>query len=431
MKKIDISIAGLGNVGSSLVCLIEKNSEFVKNKADININILGISAKNKNKKRIFNSSKYRWIQDPKDLLNIDGKKPNILIELIGYEKDISYDLVKLALQNNINVVTGNKAMLANYGDELFKIAEDNNVLLFFEAAVAGGIPIIKVLNEFLISNKIKKIYGILNGTSNFILTKMLNSKSKFEKILQEAQQLGYAEADPSFDIDGVDTCHKLAILSSLAFNINCDLKSIYVEGIRNIDLTDLLYANELGFKVKLLGIAQINKKKLINFVYPCLVNENELISKVDGVFNGIVVESDFCKKSFLQGEGAGSQPTATSVLSDIIDLSIKEYKEKPKSKINIVRNTNILDRSGSFYLRFSAIDQPGVISGITNEFKKNNISMKSMLQKDGISKEKKSATIVVTTHNCKEKDMIKALKKINNLSFVLKKTTFIRIENFK
>ena len=156
-----------------------------------------------------------------------------------------------------------------------------------------------------------------------------------------------------------------------------------------------------------------------------------MISKVDGVFNGIVVESDFCKKSFLQGEGAGSQPTATSVLSDIIDLSMKEYKEKPKPKINTVKNTNILDRSGSFYLRFTTIDQSGVISGITNEFKKNNISMKSMLQKDGISKEKKSATIVVTTHNCKEKDMIKALKKINNLSFVLKKTTFIRIENFK
>jgi homoserine dehydrogenase len=261
---------------------------------------------------------------------------------------------------------------------------------------------------------------------------MLNSNSKFEKILEKAQEFGYAEADPSFDIDGVDTSHKLAILSSLAFNINCDLKSIYVEGIRNIDLTDLLYANELGYKVKLLGIAQIRKKKLINFVYPCLVDHNELISKVDGVFNGIVIESDFCKKSFFQGEGAGSQPTATSVLSDIIDFSIKECKEKSKPKTQIVKNINILDRSGSFYLRFTTTDQPGVISGITNEFKKNNISMKSMLQKDVISsKEKKCATIVVTTHNCNEKDMMKALKKINNLSFVLKKTTFMRIENFK
>jgi homoserine dehydrogenase len=362
---------------------------------------------------------------------IDFDNYDVLVELIGGDEGISKKIVFDALKKGKNVVTANKALVSKHWKKLNQITTKKKNQIKFEAAVAGGIPIIKVLNDFLISNKIKKIYGILNGTSNFILTKMLHSKSKFEKILEEAQQLGYAEADPSFDIDGVDTCHKLAILSSLAFNINCDLKSIYVEGIRNIDLTDLLYANELGFKVKLLGISEIRQKKIINFVYPCLVDQNELISKVDGVFNGIVVESDFCKKSFFQGEGAGSQPTATSVLSDIIDLSTKEFKEKPKAKINIIKNTNILNRSGSFYLRFSTIDQPGVISGITNEFKKNNISMKSMLQKDGISKEKKFATIVVTTHNCNEKNMMKALKKINNLSFVLKKTTFMRIENVK
>ena len=425
LKKTKIAIAGIGTVGSGVIELIKKKSIQKK----FGIEVTAIASRRKIKKPELGSRSITFFNDAERIIDFDNY--DVLVELIGGDEGISKKIVFDALKKGKNVVTANKALVSKHWKKLIEITKKRKNQIKFEAAVAGGIPIIKVLNEFLISNKIKKIYGILNGTSNFILTKMLNSKSKFEKILQEAQQLGYAEADPSFDIDGVDTCHKLAILSSLAFNINCDLKSIYVEGIRNIDLTDLLYANELGFKVKLLGIAQINKKKLINFVYPCLVNENELISKVDGVFNGIVVESDFCKKSFLQGEGAGSQPTATSVLSDIIDLSIKEYKEKPKSKINIVRNTNILDRSGSFYLRFSAIDQPGVISGITNEFKKNNISMKSMLQKDGISKEKKSATIVVTTHNCKEKDMIKALKKINNLSFVLKKTTFIRIENFK
>ena len=425
LKKTKIAIAGVGTVGSGVIELIKKKSIQKK----FGIEVTAIASRRKIKKPKLGSSSITFFNNAERIIDFDNY--DILVELIGGDEGISKKIVFDALKKGKNVVTANKALVSKHWKKLNEITKKRKNQIKFEAAVAGGIPIIKVLNEFLISNKIKKIYGILNGTSNFILTKMLNSKSKFEKILQEAQQLGYAEADPSFDIDGVDTCHKLAILSSLAFNINCDLKSIYVEGIRNIDLTDLLYANELGFKVKLLGIAQINQKKIINFVYPCLVDENELISKVDGVFNGIVVESDFCKKSFLQGEGAGSQPTATSVLSDIIDLSIKEYKEKPKSKINIVRNTNILDRSGSFYLRFSAIDQPGVISGITNEFKKNNISMKSMLQKDGISKEKKSATIVVTTHNCKEKDMIKALKKINNLSFVLKKTTFIRIENFK
>ena len=425
LKKTKIAIAGVGTVGSGVIELIKKNSIQKK----FGIEVTAIASRRKIKKTELESSSITFFNNAERIIDFDNY--DVLVELIGGDEGISKKIVFDALKKGKNVVTANKALVSKHWKKLNQITTKKKNQIKFEAAVAGGIPIIKVLNDFLISNKIKKIYGILNGTSNFILTKMLHSKSKFEKILEEAQQLGYAEADPSFDIDGVDTCHKLAILSSLAFNINCDLKSIYVEGIRNIDLTDLLYANELGFKVKLLGISEIRQKKIINFVYPCLVDQNELISKVDGVFNGIVVESDFCKKSFFQGEGAGSQPTATSVLSDIIDLSTKEFKEKPKAKINIIKNTNILDRSGSFYLRFSTIDQPGVISGITNEFKKNNISMKSMLQKDGISKEKKFATIVVTTHNCNEKNMMKALKKINNLSFVLKKTTFMRIENVK
>ena len=425
LKKTKIAIAGVGTVGSGVIKLFKKNSIQKK----FGIEITAIASRRKIKKSDLGSNGINYFNDAKKL--IDFNNYDILVELIGGDEGISKTIVFDALKKGKNVVTANKALVSKHWRKLNEMTQGKSNEIKYEAAVAGGIPIIKVLNDFLISNKIKKIYGILNGTSNFILTNMLNTNSKFEKILEKAQELGYAEADPSFDIDGVDTSHKLAILSSLAFNFNCDLKSIYVDGIRNIELTDLLYANELGYKVKLLGITQIRKKNLINFVYPCLVDHNELISKVDGVFNGIVVESDFCKKSFFQGEGAGSQPTATSVLSDIIDFSIKERKEKSKSKINIVKNTNILDRSGSFYLRFSTVDQPGVISGITNEFKKNNISMKSMLQKDGISKEKKCATIVVTTHNCNEKDMMKALKRINNLNFVVKKTTFIRIENFK
>ena len=426
LKKTKIAIAGVGTVGSGVIELIKKNSIHKK----FGIEITAIASRRKLKKPDLGTSSINFFNDAERL--IDFNNYDILVELIGGDEGISKKIVFDALKKGKNVVTANKALVSKHWRKLNELTQGKRNEIKYEAAVAGGIPIIKVLNDFLISNKIKKIYGILNGTSNFILTNMLNSNSKFEKILEKAQEFGYAEADPSFDIDGVDTSHKLAILSSLAFNINCDLKSIYVEGIRNIDLTDLLYANELGYKVKLLGIAQIRKKKLINFVYPCLVDHNELISKVDGVFNGIVIESDFCKKSFFQGEGAGSQPTATSVLSDIIDFSIKECKEKSKPKTQIVKNINILDRSGSFYLRFTTTDQPGVISGITNEFKKNNISMKSMLQKDVVSsKEKKCATIVVTTHNCNEKDMMKALKKINNLSFVLKKTTFMRIENFK
>ena len=425
LKKTKIAIAGVGTVGSGVIELIKKNSIQKK----FGIEVTAIASRRKLKKADLGFSGINFFNDAQRLINFDNY--DILVELIGGDEGISKNIVFDALKKGKSVVTANKALVSKHWKKLNEITKKKKNEIKYEAAVAGGIPIIKVLNDFLISNKIKKIYGILNGTSNFILTNMLHSKSNFEKILEEAQKLGYAEAEPSFDIDGVDTSHKLAILSSLAFNINCDLKSIYVEGIRNIDLTDLLYANELGYKVKLLGIAQIRQKKIINFVYPCLVDKNDLISTVDGVFNGIIIESDFCKKSFFQGEGAGSQPTATSVLSDIIDLSINEPKEIPKSKIKILKNVNILDRYGSFYLRFSTIDQPGVISGITNEFKKNNISMKTMLQKDGVSKEKKSATVVVTTHTCNENDMLKALKKINNLKFVLKKTTYIRIENFK
>ena len=424
-KKTKIAIAGVGTVGSGVLELIKKNS--IQKKFDIEIT--AIASRRKLKKSSSKLSGIKFFNDAERLIGFDNY--DILVELIGGDEGISKKIVFDALKKGKNVVTANKALVSKHWQKLNDIIFGKRNKIMYEAAVAGGIPIIKVLNDFLISNKIKKIYGILNGTSNFILTNMLNFNSKFEKVLEKAQQLGYAESDPSFDIDGIDTSHKLAILSSLAFNINCDLKSIYVEGIRNIDLTDLQYANELGYQIKLLGVSQIRQKNLINFVFPCLVDKNELISKVDGVFNGIVVESDFCKKSFFQGEGAGSQPTATSVLSDIIDLSIKHRKETPIPKIKIFKNINILDRSGSFYLRFSTTDEPGVISGITNEFKKNNISMKSMLQKDSVLKEKKYVTIVVTTHNCIEKDMIKALRKINKLNFVLKKTIFIRIENFK
>ncbi len=425
LKKTKIAIAGVGTVGSGVIELIKKNSIQKK----FGIEVTAIASRRKLNKKSLGFSSTKFFNNAERLIGFDNY--DILVELIGGEDGISKKIVLDALKKGKNVVTANKALVSKHWKKLNEITKERRSEIKYEAAVAGGIPIIKVLNDFLISNKIKKIYGILNGTSNFILTNMLDSNSTFEKILEKAQHLGYAESDPSFDIDGVDTSHKLAILSSLAFNINCDLKSIFVEGIRNIDLTDLLYSNELGYKVKLLGIAQIRQKNLINFVYPCLVDKNELISKVSGVYNGIVVESDFCKKSFFQGEGAGSQPTATSVLSDIIDLSIKEFKKKPKPKIKIVKNISISDRSGSFYLRFSTKDQPGVISGITNEFKKNNISMKSMLQKNDVSKETKCATIVVTTHNCMEKDMMKALAKINNLRFVLKKTTYMRIENFK
>ena len=421
-KKTKIAIAGVGTVGSGVLDLFNKNS--VHKKFGIELTAVASRRKIDHKKLCFkNFSKFN---DAAKLLEFNDY--DILVELIGGDNGIAKEIVFDALRKGKNVVTANKALVSKHWLQINKILSKKKNKIKYEAAVAGGIPIIKVLDDFLVSNNIKKIYGILNGTSNYILTKMLKTNEKFNEILKEAQNLGYAEAEPSFDIDGIDTAHKLAILSSLAFDFNCDLKSIFVEGIRNIELTDLLYADELGYKIKLLGISQITNKKITNFVYPCLIEKEDLIAKVEGVYNGIVVESDFCNKTFFQGEGAGSHPTATSVLSDIINLSIKETKNEYSLK-NKIESIDISKRFGSYYLRLSTRDKPGVISGISNEFKNNNISMKSMLQKDNLSKNSKNATIVVTTHNCFEKDMINALRKINNLNFIVKKTTYFRIEN--
>ena len=421
-KKTKIAIAGVGTVGSGVLDLFNKNS--VHKKFGIELTAVASRRKIDHKKLCFkNFSKFN---DAAKLLEFNDY--DILVELIGGDNGIAKEIVFDALRKGKNVVTANKALVSKHWLQINKILSKKKNKIKYEAAVAGGIPIIKVLDDFLVSNNIKKIYGILNGTSNYILTKMLKTNEKFNEILKEAQNLGYAEAEPSFDIDGVDTAHKLAILSSLAFDFNCDLKSIFVEGIRNIELTDLLYADELGYKIKLLGISQITNKKITNFVYPCLIEKEDLIAKVEGVYNGIVVESDFCNKTFFQGEGAGSHPTATSVLSDIINLSTKETKNEYSLK-NKIESIDISKRFGSYYLRLSTRDKPGVISGISNEFKNNNISMKSMLQKDNLSKNSKHATIVVTTHNCFEKDMINALRKINNLNFIVKKTTYFRIEN--
>ena len=366
--------------------------------------------------------------DAEEFLKYDNY--DILVELIGGDNGVAKKIVFNALKKKKHVVTANKALISRYWKDLNKISNNVGVSIKFEAAVAGGIPIIKIIDEFLVSNKISRIYGILNGTSNYILTKMLTTNKKFSEILKDAQNLGYAESDPTFDIDGIDTAHKLSILCSLAFQTNCDLKNIKAEGIRNIDLSDLKYADSLGYKVKMLGISQLKGKEIKNYVYPCLVAKNNFIANVDDVYNGVVVESNFCKKSFFQGEGAGSLPTATSVISDIISIiKLNKTGSKQQKKLNFKMNT-VENRFGSYYLRFTTEDKPGVISGIADEFKKNNISMKSMLQKESKNKNSKGATIVITTHDCNEKNMFLALAKINKMKFIKKKTIYYRIENF-
>ncbi|MBD22894.1 MAG: homoserine dehydrogenase [Alphaproteobacteria bacterium] len=424
-KLTRIVIAGVGTVGNGVLDLLAKN-KILQN---FRFEIPYVASRRKINIRKFHLKNTKVFRDAKSILELNDY--DVLVELIGGDEGVSKKIVFDALKKGKKVVTANKALVSKYWDEINKRCTKYNSLIFYEAAVAGGIPIIKVIKEFLLSDKIRKIYGILNGTSNFILTNMLTKNEDFEKILKKAQELGYAEAEPSFDIDGIDTAHKLSILASIAFNLNCSVDKVSTDGIRNIELMDLKYSEELGYKIKLLGIINFKNKELLSFVYPCLIDKRELISSVDGVYNGIVVESDFCKKSFFQGERAGAEPTATSVVSDL--LTIKNSSKKNKTIINSNikhKSLKIDNRIGSYYLRFTTIDKSGVISGITKEFKKNNISMKSMLQKDQ-NPNSKNATIVVTTHNCLEKDIKKALTKINALKFIIKKTVMIRIENFK
>ena len=424
LKKAKIAIAGIGTVGKGLLRILE-----VLGGNASNIEVTAIASRRKvniPNKTLF--KKTQVFKDAEQLLQYDNY--DILVELIGGEDGVAKKIVFNALKKKKYVVTANKALISKYWKDLNKISNEMGVSIKFEAAVAGGVPIIKIINEFLVSNKISRIYGILNGTSNYILTKMLTSNKKFSEILKDAQSLGYAESDPTFDIDGIDTAHKLSILCSLAFDTNCDLKYIKSEGIRNIELSDLKYADSLGYKVKMLGISEQKGKEIKNYVFPCLVAKNNFIANVDDVYNGVVIESNFCKKSFFQGEGAGSFPTATSVISDIlsiIKLNENSLKEQKKSNFKM---SSVENRFGSYYLRFTTEDKPGVISGIANEFKKNNISMKSMLQKESKNKNSRSATIVITTHDCNEKNMISALAKINKMKFIKKKTIYYRIESF-
>ncbi len=421
---IKIAIAGIGTVGNGVLDLLLKNKVMEKH----NISVVAIASRRKIKKKNLKLKNTKFFNDAKSFLKFDDF--DVLIELIGGEEGIAKEIVFNALSSGKRVITANKALVSKHWIEIKKLCNQNNTSVKFEAAVAGGVPIIKIIQEFLSSNKISKIYGILNGTSNFILTDMLSKNLTFEKTLKKAQDFGFAESDPSFDIDGIDAAHKLSILASLAFNINCNLKKMLIEGIRDIDLVDLKYSYELGYKIKLLAITHLKSKNLLCSVYPCLINQNDLIASVDGVYNGVIVESDFCNKSFLQGEGAGAFPTATSVISDLISISKKPNDDfNLNQKIIKHKNLKLSERFGSYYLRFSTIDKSGVISDITKEFKKNNISMKSMLQKDK-NPNSKNATIVVTTHNCLEKDIRKALIKINELKFIVRKTVMIRIENF-
>ena len=426
-RKINIAIVGLGNIGLSLYKHLIRNKKSIQNKTNVQFNIKYVSAKNKNKKRKIKVPKNKWL---KNYLEASTRKDvDIVIELIGGSEGPAKKLVFNSIKNKKHIVTANKALISKYGNILSKTAEQNNVNLEYEAAVAGGVPIIRVIKEGLITNKIKKIYGILNGTSNYILSNMTKSNKGFKEVLNEAKYLGYAESNPSSDLNGDDANSKIQILSSLSFNCLINRSNIIVEGIKNIDRIDINNAHQLGYIIKQLAIAEIKNNKLIQRVYPCLVKKTSYISNINGVLNAIIVEGDPIGKFTIQGEGAGPGPTTSALTSDVCSIlrgNIKFPFSIPHKNRKKLKSLDISNEFFSSYIRLDVIDKTGVLSSITNILSKNKVSIKRLIQNP--FKVKKYSSIIIISHKTKNSNLEKSVKELHKKNYVISKPKFLRIE---
>ena len=426
-NSINIAVVGLGQIGNYLLNELNNKKKIIKLLTGKNIKITAISAKNKNKKRKYKINKKIFYKNPFEILN--KKKIDILFECIGLADGISKKIVEKALKNKIHVITPNKALIAKHGDYLSKIAENKNVNLEFEASVGGGIPILRTIKEGLSTNKISKIYGILNGTCNFILSEMDKTNDTFQEVLKRAQSLGYAEpGDPKLDINGYDTLAKVRILSSLAFKKKISKNNLLMEGIENIEPKDFEIANQLNLKIKLLGITEILNNKLFERVHPCLVKNNSYIGNVDGVMNAVILEGKPIGQSILQGEGAGPGPTSSALMSDLLSIlrgNIKKPFGASNNKRNNISAFNINNYENSLYIRFEVRDKPGVLSEITKNLAKKNISIQRMIQ---IPNNKlKTASIVIITHKTNQYNSSSCLKSLKKNKKILKKPVLLRL----
>ena len=426
-RPLAIAVAGLGTVGAGVLKLLRDNAEIVAARAGRPIAVAAVSARDRARDRGVSLSGLRWYDDPVALAA--DPKVDVVVELIGGSEGPARALVEKALAAGKPVVTANKALLAVHGAAIAEMAEAHGVPLAFEAAVAGGIPAIKAIREGLAANRIQRIAGILNGTCNYILTTMREERREFAEVLAEAQKLGYAEADPSFDIDGVDAAHKLAILAALAFGRPVDFGAVHVEGIREITALDIALAEELGYRIKLLGIAKREEAGISTRVHPCMVPASAPIARVEGVFNAVVAEGDFVGRVVLEGRGAGAGPTASAVVADLIDLARGRHSPVWGASNGALDATPTvpMDRHvGAYYLRLMVVDRPGVIADVTGVLRDYAISLESMLQRGRAPGE--AVPVVLVTHDCEEAAMRTALARIEALDAVLEKPALIRIE---
>ncbi len=426
-KNFNIAVIGLGQIGSYLLNELNIKKKDIYKKTGKKINVIAISAKNKNKKRKFKINKSIFYKDPIDLIN--KKKIDILFEAIGLSDGISKKVVENALKNKIHVITPNKALISKHGDYLADLAEKNKVNLEFEASVGGGIPILRTIKEGLATNKISKVYGILNGTCNYILSEMEQTKDTFDNVLKKAQDLGYAEpGNPKLDLNGYDALAKVKILSSLAFNNLISDKKCLMEGIENIEAKDFDIAEQLNFRIKLLGITEIINSKLYERVHPCLVKKNSYIGNVNGVMNAVILEGKPVGETVIQGEGAGPGPTSSALMSDLLSILRGNIKypfgisKKERKKCRIYDRAQFFN---SLYLRLEVKDKPGVLSSITKILANNNISIQRLIQIP--NHKKKSASIVIITHEAKESNSQKCLTIFKSIKNITKAPVLIRL----
>ena len=427
MKTFNIAIAGLGNIGLEVYKNLTKNKKNILEKTGFKINISHISVRNPRKKRDISLPKKLFVTSPLDLVKLENV--DIIVELIGGSDGMAKKLVFSALKNGKHVVTANKALIAKHGDELSILAEKNSVNLLFEASVAGGIPIIKSIKQGLIANKINHVYGILNGTTNFILTEMEKKQSSFKEILKVAQSKGYAESNPHSDISGADVASKISILSSICFGSKIVKSNFLVEGISHIDLLDILYAKKLGFKIKLLAIAEMVNNKIKQRVHPSLIPSTLDISNIDGVTNAVVVDGVPIGRTIYEGAGAGKGPTSSAIISDITSVMVGNddfsFGLSPSAK-KTFKLFNFNDHKSKYYFRFLAHDKPGVLSVITSLLAKNKISIQNLIQDPD---QGKLSNIMIITHLSKEKDIQVILKKLRNKKNIFKKIVMIRVRD--
>ncbi|WP_440678226.1 homoserine dehydrogenase [Candidatus Pelagibacter sp. HIMB1611] len=424
---VNVAVVGLGQVGNYLFNELIAKKKDIELKTGKRVNVVAISAKNINKKRKYKINRKIFYKNPFDIFK--KEKVDILFEVIGQSDGVSKKLVETALKNKIHVITPNKALISKHGNNLAKLAEKNNVNLEFEASVAGGIPILRSIKEGLATNKLSKVYGILNGTSNYILSEMENSEQNFVDVLKKAQLLGYAEpGNPKLDLNGFDAFAKVRILSALAFNSKISNKKCLMEGIEKIDLKDIKIANQLDLRIKLLGISELKNNELFETVHPCLVSKKSYIGNVNGVMNAVILNGKPVGESVLQGEGAGPGPTSSSLLSDLLSIlrgNIKKPFGVSVNKLKTLKTYNVNNYVNSLYLRFEVKDKPGVLSQITNRLAKYKISVKRLIQTP--DKKNNKATIVIVTHKTTELNCNSCLSIFKKNKNILKSPTLIRL----